>query len=144
SDSAVAQFVDSLPTGIQALKAGESGGSIGRALAGNDEARSRARATAEAVIAAAGKGPAHRTAAAMKQGVSQARGEFTGLLDAMAERYATLARVELTGGGSRQRGWAAGRAVELVLEARERAQGNVNPQLTLAVLIDDLARLELR
>jgi hypothetical protein len=32
--------------------------------------------------------------------------------------------------------------VERVLVARERAQGNVNPQLLLAVLADELSALE--
>jgi hypothetical protein len=33
------------------------------------------------------------------------------------------------------------RAAELVTEARETAQGNVNPQLLMAVLADDLAEV---
>lgn len=54
------------------------------------------------------------------------------MLDGLVER---LRREAKTGGDTRR----IAEAIALVLEARERAQGNVNPQLLAAVLSDDLA-----
>jgi len=61
----------------------------------------------------------------------QARGGFTDMLDSLASRL----RSEV------QRGGDTGKLVEaiaLVLDARDLAQGNVNPQLLAAVLAEDL------
>src|SRR5438046_9825892 len=61
----------------------------------------------------------------------QARGGFTDMLDGLLEQLREQAR---TGG-------EAGKVVEAiarVLEARDLAQGNVNPQLLAAVLADEL------
>ncbi|MGD9523624.1 MAG: ATP-binding protein [Gemmatimonadales bacterium] len=115
-----------------------AGGAIGRLGRGGADPQGGA---ARRVLEAVDGGPAARARAALGQGVSQARGDFTALLDALAVELAEQARSASAGG----RWPAAGRAaagVELVLETRERAQGNVNPQLALAVLMDDLAALE--
>jgi len=61
----------------------------------------------------------------------QARGGFTEMLDALADRLRSEAK----------RGGDTGKLVEaiaLVMDARDSAQGNVNPQLLAAVLAEDL------
>ena len=61
----------------------------------------------------------------------QARGAFTDMLDSLAARLRSEA----------QRGGETGKLVEAiaqVLDARDLAQGNVNPQLLAAVLAEDL------
>ena len=45
-------------------------------------------------------------------------------------------------GGDRRAAARALAGLEQVMAARDQAQGNVNPQLLLAVLLDDLAALE--
>jgi DNA polymerase III subunit delta' len=64
----------------------------------------------------------------------QARGAFTQMLDELLVRLRTEAR---TGKGVEK----VVSAIARVLEARELAQGNVNPQLVAAVLGEDLASL---
>lgn len=118
-------------------------GSIGAALA-SGEAQAKARAAALEFLGAVRDGPAAATERVLRQGPWAARGDFTGLLDALAEQLAERARRVLAPGGRVSPGNAAGMlaGVERVLAARERAQGNVNPQLLLAVLADELAALE--
>jgi DNA polymerase-3 subunit delta' len=119
-------------------------GSIGAALNAANPAQAKARAAADEFLAAVAAGPAQAAERALRQGPWQARGEFTELLDALADRLS--ARVERAVDPSTRvssgnpAGIVAG--IERVLEARERAQGNINPQLLLAVLADDLAMLE--
>src|SRR6266446_4550608 len=61
----------------------------------------------------------------------QARGGFTDMLDALATRL----RSEAKRGGDTDK---LLEAIALVLDARDLAQGNVNPQLLAAVLAEDL------
>jgi DNA polymerase III subunit delta' len=61
----------------------------------------------------------------------QARGGFTDMLDALATRL----RSEAKRGGDTEK---LVEAIALVLDARDLAQGNVNPQLLAAVLAGDL------
>jgi DNA polymerase-3 subunit delta' len=61
----------------------------------------------------------------------QARGGFTDMLDALATRL----RSEAGRGGDTEK---LVEAIALVLDARDLAQGNVNPQLLAAVLAEDL------
>ena len=61
----------------------------------------------------------------------QARGGFTEMLDALASRL----RSEARRGGDTEK---LVEAIALVLDARDLAQGNVNPQLLAAVLGEDL------
>lgn len=118
-------------------------GSIGAALAGG-EVLSKARAAADEFLNAMAAGSAQATERMMRQGPWAARGEFTALLDALADRLADRAKRVLVSGTRVPSGNAAGllAGVERVLVARERAQGNVNPQLLLAVLADELSALE--
>lgn len=121
-------------------------GAIGRALADPAEqgtARESAHRIIEAVLAA----PLPRAERALKQGTFAARGEFTATLDALSETLADAAR-EASGHppkaplprGLAGRASAAAlvQAAGKVTEARGAAQGNVNPQLLLAVLLEDL------
>ena len=61
----------------------------------------------------------------------QARGGFTDILDALASRL----RTEAKSGGETQK---VVDAIARVMDARDLAQGNVNPQLIAAVLAEDL------
>ena len=61
----------------------------------------------------------------------QARGGFTDMLDALADKL----RSEVKRGGDTEK---LVEAIALVMDARDVAQGNVNPQLLAAVLAEDL------
>ena len=119
-------------------------GSIGAALASRDGAKIKARAAAEEFLNAVAGGPAQAAERALKQGPWAARGDFTALLDAMAEQLANRAQRVISPVGRVTNGNPSGilAGVERVLAARERAQGNVNPQLLLGVLADELLTLE--
>jgi DNA polymerase III subunit delta' len=65
----------------------------------------------------------------------QARGGFTEMLDALADRL----RDEAKRGGDTEK---LVEAIALVMDARDVAQGNVNPQLLAAVLAEDLQGLQ--
>ena len=121
----------------------EARGSIGAALTGAGEAGTRARSAADEFLKAAAMGPAEAATRALRQGPWQARGEFTVLLDAVAERLANQAQRVLSPGARVSNANAGGilAGVDRVLLARERAQGNVNPQLLLAALADELVAL---
>jgi DNA polymerase-3 subunit delta' len=119
-------------------------GSIGAALGAEGELTDKARASADAFLDAVRDGPAQAAERALRQVPWQARGEFTSLLDAVAERLAMRSRRALGGSGRVSTVSPAGMlaGVGRVLAARERAQGNVNPQLLLAALADELSALE--
>ena len=106
-------------------------GAIGAIIA-DSGAGSSGAAAADRLLQAARRGPAARYGAALAQPPYQARGAFTAMLDALLERLRDEAR---DGGDTR----AVMAAMTRVLEARELAQGNVNPQLLTAVLSEDLA-----
>ena len=87
---------------------------------------------------------------ALKQAPFAARGEFTAMLDALADTLGEAARGAL--GQPTRRPVPPGllgrndpapllRAMECVAEAREAAYGNVNPQILLAVLGEELAEV---
>ena len=63
----------------------------------------------------------------------QARGGFTDMLDALADKL----RSEVKRGGDTEK---LVEAIALVMDARDVAQGNVNPQLLAAVLAEDLRK----
>ncbi len=128
-------------------RVGGAEGSIGLAVAAGKAAGTAyeaAGALIEAVLE--GRGPGMERA--LRQAPYAARGEFTALLDALAETLGEAARGAL---GQPQRRPvppalrrranpdALVRAQERVAVAREAAAGNVNPQLLLAVLTDELA-----
>ena len=123
-----------------------AGGAIGAAIA-DDDAAGSARRAAGAFLEAALGGRGARMQAALSQAPYAARGDFSALLDAVAETLTDAARGAL-GATSRRPVPAALKArdpealvrgVAKVEAARESAHGNVNPQLLLAVLGDELA-----
>ena len=134
---AAEQRLDASPAAIAAAR-----GAIGRLRGSDDGGHAKAVASARAVLEASRAGPAERALLALRQGVSQARGEFTAMLDALLELLEHEARDGAARAGGRAATGRAGRAIELVLATRERAQGNVNPQLALGGLADELAALE--
>jgi hypothetical protein len=95
-------------------------------------------------------GPAAGYERALRQPPFSARGEFTAMLDALADTLGEAARDAL--GQETRRPVPAAllqrrdpalllRAMEHVAEAREAAYGNVNPQILLAVLGEELAEV---
>jgi len=124
-----------------------AGGSIGAAIATGDDTKAEdaAHSVLEALLA--GSGP--RLERALRQPPWSARGEFSALLDAMADTLGEAARGAM--GEKVRRPVPAGllgcepqslfRALDRVSEAREAAYGNVNPQLLLSVLGEDLAAI---
>lgn len=133
-DEEVAAFLRDCgePVGPDAVR--NARGSIGRAFAGSDPAVRAARTAAANVRSVAAGDDAGRPALALRQGVGQARGDFTLMLDALI--------ADLAADGRRTPSPALAAAIEQVQAARDRAQGNVNPQLLLAVLLEELAELD--
>jgi len=125
-----------------AARAEAAEGAIGAALIESDGA-TKARQSAEALVEAVLEGGPQPWERALRQGPWQARGEFTDMLDALAELLSDAARERV---GDRPRRTvprslrSAGNPARLldaighVQAAREAAQGNVNPQLLLADL----------
>ncbi len=134
ADGEVAGFLRSIGESASGDAVAAARGSIGRLLAGADPALAAARKAAAAVRSAAADDVIAQTALALKQGIAQARGDFTTMLDALAADFAASGRSSPSP--------ATAAAIEQVQVARERAQGNVNPQLLLAVLLDELAELD--
>ena len=126
-------------------RSAQAHGSIGAALA-EDKATSAARKAADEVLAAVAKGPASRLERAMRQATFSARGDFTAMLDALALRLEGALRAGHGAPGGQRLDAFDGVSNEMLLQmlekvqgARATAQGNVNPQLLLAVLSQELA-----
>src|SRR5438067_4439395 len=109
-------------------------GSIGKLLASGEGASGTGQ-PAEAFLGAVAGGAVQRYGFALRQTPFQARGGFTAMLDGLLEQLRAQARA----GGDTAR---AVEAIAHTLDARELAQGNVNPQLVTAVLADELAELK--
>ncbi len=104
-----------------------------------DESRGRSIAAARKLMdAALAKHESARYAAAMSVGGSGARGSFTETLDAMLVLIGERMRAALHD-ADEARALGASRAADAVTRARERAGGNVNPQLITARLLKELA-----
>jgi DNA polymerase-3 subunit delta' len=135
ADSVVTDFAQQVlgiagkPDLAQRVSAAE--GCIGRLLATESDSGAGSRRAAE-LLEAGRKGAATLYALALSQMPFQARGGFTDMLDALAGRL----RAEARNGGETQK---LIEAIARVMDARELAQGNVNPQLVTAVLAQDLA-----
>lgn len=126
----------------------EAAGSIGAAL-WLDESAGATREAAAAFLESLGRGQGARLGRAFRQAPYAARGDFTGMLDALADSLLNAARVTVN---APRRGAALeilrGQDPAVLLEAarhvaaaREAAQDNVNPQLLLAVLGEQLAEV---
>ena len=76
---------------------------------------------------------------ALRQQPWSARGDFTGMLDALAVRLRAEAAEASHQGGTELT--ARLEALRRVEHARSAAQGNVNPQLALSALASDLERI---
>ncbi|MFL5402630.1 MAG: ATP-binding protein [Gemmatimonadales bacterium] len=122
-------------------------GSIGRALAAGEES-GRAQEAAHRLLDAVLAGPGPTLEQALRQAPWSARGDFTAMLDALAETLTEAARGTLGQSPRHQVPQALQRyrhperllkAMAHVADAREAAWGNVNPQLLLAVLGEELA-----
>lgn len=142
------QYLDPAPTPAELREmVARAQGAIGAAI-GDAAESGAARESAHRILEAVMSGPVARAERAFRQPGFAARGEFTDTLDALAETLADAAR---QAAGHRPRTVvpkalngrsdipALTRASAQVAEAREAAQGNVNPQLLLSVLLDDLA-----
>lgn len=117
-------------------------GAPGALLAGDTTAASlkAARLVLEAALAPDNpEGQGTRVKAAARQGVSGARGTFSDMLEALTvllhDRTRTLVR-----SGSEQAARHAAQALMHVEFAKEKAQGNVSPQLLTVQLLDRLQR----
>jgi DNA polymerase-3 subunit delta' len=122
-------------------------GSIGQALSAAEGSGKAYRAASE-LLEAILEGPSPTLERALKQTPWSARGEFTAMLDALADTLGEAARGALgqptrrpLPPALRRRSDPAPllRAMGHVAEAREAAWGNVNPQILMAVLGQDLA-----
>ena len=114
-----------------------AGGAPGTLIGGEERAAAVTRARQLLSAADAGREPLLR--AAFTAGSARARGGFADILDAMTvllhERAADAAAR-----GDEPRARSAARAVPMVEEAKRAAEGNANPQLVTARLLDALAR----
>src|SRR5437762_7709782 len=138
----VARLPDSIVAAFAQRELGERGqhelaqrvaladGRIGRLLA-DGAGRARGAEAAERFLAAVEAGPVRRYEVALGLQPFQARGGFTDMLDGLLEQLREQAR---TGGETEK----VVEAIARVFEARDLAQGNVNPQLLAAVLADEL------
>ena len=145
----LATELDPAPKGVELDRlVARANGCIGAAVRESGEGQRNRQAAATWLEAVLG-GPGPAAERALAQMPWSARGEFTDLLDAVAETLGDAAR-EAVGGTSLDPvpPALAGRdpaglvrAQDLVARARDAAQGNVNPQLLLAVLGGDLAEV---
>jgi len=103
-------------------------GCIGRLLADGGAERGEG---SERFLHAVRSGPVGRLGFALGLQPFQARGAFTAMLDELLARLRSEARAGKDSG-------KVVSAIARVLDARELAQGNVNPQLVAAVLGEDL------
>lgn len=113
-------------------------GCIGRALGDEEETAGPDRA-ADELLRTVRERRGQWAALALAQRPWSARGDFTGMLDALAVRL----RRELRDAGGRPGDSVAQRmrALQRVEATRVAAQGNVNPQLALSVLAAELEAL---
>lgn len=112
-------------------------GSIGRALWADDDSGAD-RAGGE-LLAAIRTGPTAWLPQVLAQRPWAARGDYSATLDALAVRLRAELERSAAEGGERVPGLVEG--LRQVEEARATAQGNVNPQLGLAVLARELERV---
>ena len=134
---------DKLSTDERESRTKRAQGSIGLAIQDEDEAATKARKLGQAFLEAAlERNAVKQFEQALSQNPWSARGDFTAMLDAVADTLNDAARVAL---GHEPVGMVPrvlrGRSPEALAKAstevratRESAQGNVNPQLLIASL----------
>jgi DNA polymerase-3 subunit delta' len=111
-------------------------GAIGRAIGAERNPAGEARA--DRFLAAVGRGDGAWLPMVLGQAPWSARGDFTAFLDSLALNLRARVEERANDRPGAKRGIRALRHVE---QAREEARGNVNPQLTLAVLAAELEAL---
>lgn len=104
---------------------------------GGEKPRNETRDAARSFLESVKQGPAARFERSLKQAPWSARGGFTDLLDAVAAELAGRAREN----PAAESAVNVSKALERVQAARTSAQGNVNPQLLLAVLAGELGAI---
>lgn len=112
-------------------------GAPGTLLGQSDRASAVTRA--RALLAASDAGREQALRAAFTAGSGKARGAFTDVLDALTVLLHERAR-DASRRGDERTARAAVKAVPAVEEAKRSAEGNVNPQLVTARLLDQLAQ----
>jgi len=134
-DSVVTEFAQretGLVTGTSAADISKAEGRIGRLIDRGGDAGEGGSAAAKRFVDAVHAGAADRYGFALSLQPFQARGGFTEMLDGL---LAHLRDTAVKGGDTRK----LIDAIATVMDARDAAQGNVNPQLLAAALADDLA-----
>ena len=119
-----------------------AGGAPGELLGGestNASFASARRLLEAALLPATPAGTAERVKAAAKQGVAGARGAFTDMLDALTVLLHERARF-LVAAGQHADARRSASAMLAIEETKQRAQGNVSPQLLSASLLGQLQR----
>jgi DNA polymerase-3 subunit delta' len=143
------QIEPALSPGALEARVVSAAGSIGDAF-GADEEAGKAYHAADQLLEAVLAGPGAIYERTLRQPPYAARGEFTAMLDALADTLGEAARGVLGQPTRRpvppallRRGNPSSllQAMARVAEAREAAYGNVNPQILLAVLGEDLAEV---
>ena len=104
---------------------------------GSARARTESRDAARSFLESVKQGRAARFERSLKQAPWSARGGFTDLLDAVAAELTGRAREN----PEQESALSVSKALERVQAARTSAQGNVNPQLLLAVLAGELGAI---
>ena len=133
ADPAVAgKLPNERPDDLVRLAAGAPG-----TLVGADD-RAAALARARQFLAAADGGREQALRAAFTAGSSKARGSFADVLDALTVLMHERAR-EASARGDLRRAETAARAVPVIEEAKRAAEGNANPQLVTAQLLEALS-----
>lgn len=133
-DSVVTEFAQretGLAAGTSAADIMKAEGRIGRVVNRGAVADAGGAPAAKRFVDAIHGGAADRYGFALSLQPFQARGGFTEMLDGLLEQ---LREKAATGGDTRK----LIDAIAAVMDARDSAQGNVNPQLLAAVLADDL------
>jgi len=141
-DEALATLLPKEPASERQRRVGRAAGSLGRAL--ETVADDPLDGAVAEVLEASRDGETARWERCLRQGPWSARGEFTDLLDRLAETLGAGARAAVSGEpvpAALARVGDPGRmlaAYDRVMAARESAQGNVNPQLLMAALTGEL------
>lgn len=133
ADAAVAGKLPNLqPNELLQLASGAPGKLLG------DDDQSAAMTRAKQLLAAADAGPEQRFRAAFGSGSSKSRGAFSDVLDALTAVVHQRVRDAAARGDERTARRAA-RVVPLIEEAKRAAEGNANPQLVTAQLLETIA-----
>lgn len=127
-----AALPNQLPAELVRLAAGAPGSLIGA------ESRTAALTRAKSLLAAADAGPEQRFRAAFASGSGKSRGAFSDVLDALTVLVHDRLR-DATARGDELIARRTARLVPVIEEAKRAAEGNANPQLVTAQLLESIA-----